>query len=169
MIAGVRTCHTSQPTMSHLTSLIYLYACLQPGATTRTLKCPSDSRPFVRLGELGAGLSVTDVTDKLRAQCSNPTACTLDMAALGLTYQGQTLRVEWFCSCLPGYYDRAPGDGLPGTCQPCQNGTYKSLGMIDCKASGPNWLGRGSLSMGPNLQIRSIVDRASESIPAKQL
>ena len=89
----------------------------------------------MRLGELGAGLTVADVTEKLIRQCANSTTCTLDMTALDLPYENQVLRVEWFCSCLPGYYNRAPGEGLTGTCEPCGSGTYKAAGMNDCKAS----------------------------------
>ena len=108
---------------------------LQPGATTRVLSCPPDSRPTVRMGEFGKGLSSTDVTAKLIDQCISAEPCTLDMKALGQEYDNKTLRVDWFCSCGEGLYDLPPGDGVGGTCEPCPGGTYKADGMNDCQVS----------------------------------
>jgi hypothetical protein len=71
----------------------------------------------------------SDVTDDVTKGCSGST-CTVDITQMP-DWKGQTLRVEFGCSCGAGY--KAERDKVTKACVPCDAGTYKKLGMPDCE------------------------------------
>jgi hypothetical protein len=154
--------HSSKPQWQSILVPTYqaVEPVLQPGATTRVLQCPINTKPFIRLGELGKGTVSAAVTEQLIKQCISGSSCTLDMAALDMEYEGKTLRVEWFCSCGEGFYDLPPGEGVVGTCEPCPVGMYKAYGMTDCKASDGHgeWWGLASPVKGPVADMHTDTD-----------
>lgn len=100
------------------------------GSKAQTITCPNQGLASIKMAQYGGGLTWKDTTDDVAMGCSGST-CNVDITKME-NWQGQTLRVEFECSCGAGM--KADRDKVTQACVPCRLGMFRKLGMPECEA-----------------------------------
>jgi hypothetical protein len=108
--------------------------CLQRSKQA-SISCPDGGAIKIRLAEFGEAIDFRDVTSTVASQMCSGSSCYLDITRLGV-HGGKVLRVEWECACGAGF---KPARAQDDTCTPCEAGSFRTAGMIECLPCNAGW------------------------------